>query len=57
MLTDQITSEEEKQLLESITEYDQTSFYFEKFYELVKEYQDFLLVRFRYKDCEATQEF
>jgi hypothetical protein len=57
VLTDTISSEEEKQLLETIEEYDQTSFYFEKFYELVKEYQDFLLVRFRYKDCEVTGRF
>ena len=57
ILTDTITSNEEKQLLENINEYDQTSFYFEKFYELVKEYQDYLLVRFRYKDCEVTGEF
>ncbi len=57
VLTDTISSEEEKELLERINEYDQTSFYFEKFYELVKEYQDYLLVRFRYKDCEVTQDF
>lgn len=57
ILTDTITSEEEKRLLESINEYNHTSFYFEKFYELVKEYQDYLLVRFRYKDCELTQDF
>ncbi len=57
VLTDTITSEEEKVLLENIQENDHTSFYFEKFYELVKEYQDYLLVRFRYKDCEITQKF
>ena len=57
VLTDTITSEEEKQLLEYISEYDHTSFYFEKFYELVKEFQDYLLVRFRYKDCEVTEDF
>ena len=57
VLTDTITSEEEKELLEYISIYDQTSFYFEKFYELVKEYQDYLLVRFRYKDCEITEAF
>ena len=57
VLTDTITSEEEKELLEYISIYDQTSFYFEKFYELVKEYQDYLLVRFRYKDCELTRAF
>ncbi|MCP9198713.1 hypothetical protein MKO06_02260 [Gramella sp. GC03-9] len=57
VLTDTITSEEEKLLQEEISKYDQTSFYFQKFYELVREYQDFLLVRFRYKDCELTGDF
>ncbi|MUP44576.1 hypothetical protein E0K83_02310 [Gramella sp. BOM4] len=57
VLTDTISSEEEKQLQEKIRNYDQTSFYFQKFYELVREYQDYLLVRFRYKDCELTGEF
>lgn len=57
ILTDTISSQEEKELLEFISAYDHTSFYFQKFYELVKEYQDYLLVRFRYKDCELTQLF
>lgn len=57
VLTDTITSEEEKELLEHIIIYNENSFYFEKFYELVKEYQDYLLVRFRYKDCEITEAF
>ncbi len=57
ILTDTISSLEEKELLENISEYDHTSFYFQKMYELVKEYQNYLLVRFRYKDCELTQEF
>lgn len=57
ILTDTITSVEEKELQEFISIYDNTSFYFQKFYELVREYQDYLLVRFRYQDCEITQGF
>ncbi|GAA4313547.1 hypothetical protein GCM10023115_29850 [Pontixanthobacter gangjinensis] len=57
ILTDTISSSEEKELLEYIHIYDQTSFYFQKFYELVREYQDYLLVRFRYQDCEITEAF
>lgn len=55
--TDTISSQEEQDLLSQIASYDHTSFYFQKFYELVKEYQDFLLIRFRYKDCQLTEEF
>lgn len=57
VLADRITAKEEKELLEYISVYNHTSFYFQKFYELVKEYQDFLLVRFRYKDCSVTEAF
>ena len=57
ILTDTISSSEEKEMLEFIRIYDHTSFYFQKFYELVREYQDYLLIRFRYTDCELTEEF
>ena len=57
VLTDTISSSEEKELHEFIHQYNHTSFYFQKFYELVKEYQDYLLVRFRYQDCEITEVF
>ena len=57
ILTDTISSSEEKELLEFIDVYGHTSFYFQKFYELVREYQDYLLVRFRYQDCEITGSF
>lgn len=57
ILTDTILSSEEKKLLEFISGYGYTSFYFQKFYELVREYQDYLLVRFRYQDCEITGQF
>ena len=57
VLTDTISSAQEKELLEFIDVYNYTSFYFQKFYELVREYQDYLLVRFRYQDCEITETF
>ncbi|MBZ9778950.1 hypothetical protein LB452_08445 [Psychroflexus sp. CAK8W] len=57
ILTDTIKPSEEKDLLNEITSYTHTSFYFQKFYELVREYQDFLLIRFRYKDCKLTESF
>jgi len=57
ILTDTITSAQEKKLQEFMASYEHTSFYFQKFYELVREYQDYLLVRFRYKDCDITEDF
>lgn len=57
IFTDTIIPLEEKELLSEISSYNNTSFYFQKFYELVKEYQDYLLIRFRYQDCELTEAF
>ena len=57
ILTDTISPLEERVLLDHISSYDHTSFYFQKFYELVREYQDFLLIRFRYQDCQLTETF
>lgn len=57
ILTDSIGPSSEKILLSKIASYKHTSFYFQKFYELVREYQDFLLIRFRYKDCKTTEDF
>jgi len=57
ILTDTITPQEEQDLLSRIADYNNTSFYFKKFYELVKEFQDYLLIRFRYQDCQLTQSF
>lgn len=50
IFTDTIIPAEEKELLHEISSYNNTSFYFQKFYELVREYQDYLLIRFRYQD-------
>jgi hypothetical protein len=57
ILTDTISPQEEQNFLNHISTYNHTSFYFQKFYELVKEYQDYLLIRFRYQDCQLTQQF
>lgn len=57
ILSDTITPAEEQDLLNQMATYDHTSFYFQKFYELVREYQDFLLIRFRYQDCELAESF
>jgi len=57
IFTDTISPQEEHDLLNQLSTYTHTSFYFQKFYELVKEYQDYLLIRFRYQDCQLTQQF
>lgn len=57
IFTDTISPQEEQDLLNQLSTYTHTSFYFQKFYELVKEYQDYLLIRFRYQDCQLTQQF
>ena len=57
IFTDTISPGEEQELLAQISGYTNTSFYFQKFYELVKEYQDYLLIRFRYQDCQITENF
>ncbi|RKS55913.1 hypothetical protein BC962_0887 [Gillisia mitskevichiae] len=57
IITDTITPKEEQELLSHISTYNNTSFYFQKFYELLKEFQDYLLIRFRYQDCKFTESF
>ena len=57
IFTDTISPQQEQELLSLISNYNNTSFYFQKFYELVKEFQDYLLIRFRYQDCEQTDLF
>ncbi len=66
IMTDSITSEEEKDLLKSIREYplpDSSgakcllSFYFMQFYELVQDYRQYLLIRMRYNEHLQTDIF
>ena len=57
IMTDSIMPEEEKQLLKAIRHYEHPSFYFVKFYELVKHYRHFLLIRLRYADHDLADQF
>lgn len=57
IFTDTIVPQEEQDLLNQMSTYNNTSFYFQKYYELIKEYQDYLLIRFRYQDCQLTHDF
>ena len=55
--TDTIRPIEEKLLLKAIREYQHPSFSFTKFYELVRQYRHFLLIRLRYEDHRLADEF
>jgi hypothetical protein len=58
IMTDTITPEEEKLLLKTIKEYPlSTAFYFVKFYELVQDYRQFLLIRMRYTEHRQADAF
>ncbi len=57
IMTDAIDSQEEKQLIKSIRDYDRLDFYFTKFYELVKHYRHFLLIRLRYAYHRIADDF
>lgn len=57
IMTDSILPEEEKLLLKAIRQYQHPSFYFAKFYELVLNYRHFLLIRLRYADHKAADQF
>jgi hypothetical protein len=55
--TDSIHLKEEKKLLKTIRNYQHPTSYFAKFYELVRSYDHFLLIRMRYEDYAITNEF
>ena len=57
IMTDSIGSAEEKVLLQAIVRYDRPTFYFVKFYELMLSYQQFLLVRMRFKEHQLVAQF
>jgi hypothetical protein len=54
---DNISPTSEKELIKAIHETQATDFYFVKFYELVRQYRQFLLIRIRYKDYQLANEF
>lgn len=57
IMTDCITPEAEKQLLKAIRNYDEPTFYFQKFYELALSYRHFLIIRMRYTDHKLVHDF
>ena len=57
IMTDSISSVEEKALLQAIVRYDRPAYYFVKFYELTLSYQQFLLVRMRFKEHRLVAQF
>ncbi|MEE4001751.1 hypothetical protein V1T75_15500 [Tenacibaculum sp. FZY0031] len=57
ILTDAITSQEEKEFLQYIITYKSIKHNFQSLYTLAKEYKSYLLVRMRYKDHEIVANF
>lgn len=57
ILTDAITSHEEKEFLNYIQDYKNPDFSFQVLFELAKEYKPYLLVRMRYKDHQIIADF
>ena len=57
ILTDSLTSEEEKKVLKLIKTNSPSRFYFTKFYELLEQYRQFLLIRLRYQDHAQVDEY
>lgn len=57
ILTDAITSNEEKEFLSYISTYKTINFNFQNLYDLAKEYKSYLLVRMRYKDHKIIADF
>lgn len=57
ILTDAITSQEEKAFLHYISTYKTIDFNFQNLYDLAKEYKSYLLVRMRYKDHNTVAGF
>lgn len=54
---DQIKPSNEKILLREIKNQNPASFYFSKFYEILRSYRSFLLIRLRYGDHEMVSSF
>ncbi|MCB0687873.1 MAG: hypothetical protein KDC53_15160, partial [Saprospiraceae bacterium] len=57
IVTDSIGFDDEKVLLQKIRNYKHPVFYFRKFYELIDDYRQFLLIRIRYAEYELVNEF
>jgi hypothetical protein len=57
VLTDTITPREETHLLKTLKQYRYPSYYFIKFYELMLNFRQFLLIRLRYDSHRVVDEF
>ena len=57
ILTDAISSQEEKEFLHYISTYRAVDFNFQNLFDLAKEYKSYLLVRMRYKDHNIVADF
>ncbi len=57
ILIDNLTAEDEKKIIKQIKTHNYSSFYFFKFYELLEQYRQFLLIRLRYQDHQLVDQF
>lgn len=57
LATDALTPDDDKNLLKTIRTYRHPGFYFIRFYELVEQYRQFLLLRVRLDDYHLADEF
>ncbi|MEM1218279.1 MAG: hypothetical protein AAGH79_05185, partial [Bacteroidota bacterium] len=57
IMTDTISPEEEKALLRAVRRYEYPTFFFRKFYEVLLNYRQFLLIRLRYGAHQLVDDF
>ncbi|MEO1715450.1 MAG: hypothetical protein AAFU60_19145, partial [Bacteroidota bacterium] len=57
IMTDTISPEEEKALLRAVRRYEYPTFFFRKFYEVLLNYRQFLLIRMRYGAHQLVDDF
>jgi len=57
IMTDSISAEEEKELIKAVSDYTCPNYYFIRFYELVQNFRNYLLIRMRYTHMEITGRF
>jgi hypothetical protein len=57
IMTDALNPEDEKRIIKIIRQYQKPDFYFIRFYELVQNYQNFLLIRVRQQYYELASAF
>ncbi|MCB0662844.1 MAG: hypothetical protein KDC24_08895 [Saprospiraceae bacterium] len=57
IMTDSIQPSGEKRLLKALKQYTPSSFYFTRFYDLLKMYRHFLLIRMRYNDHALVEAY